>query len=213
MWDSRAVNCQGTAWLRKAQPHQSALRVSALRENWHEITPKVMRLKTPKLFLWRKSSFILSWSQEEKGQNKTWEMTIWGTRVGFWCSGVRARWIKKQNICIDSAEVEMNASCSAHISGVPVCSSWGKRCPDQWPSIRAASDRTDYRARHPIRPDSQVVLNIRPLFLCWLKTHEFHRTTAGNWGPEKKGVGNMQHSVIMYWWYSEESFWYFQLKH
>lgn len=132
---------------------------------------------------------------------------------GFGAVGVRTRWIKKQNICIDSAEVEMNASCSASISGAPVCSSWGKQCPDQWSSIRAASGRTDYRARHPIRPDSQVVLNIRPLFLCWLKTHEFHRTTAGTWEPEKKGMGNMQHSVIISWWYSEENFWYFQLKH
>lgn len=119
----------------------------------------------------------------------------------------------KWNICIDSAEVKMNASCAASISGAPTCSSWERWCPDQWSSIRAASDRTDFSARHTIRPDSQVVLNIRPLFLSWLKTHEFNRTSAGNWGPEEKGTWNMQHLVITFWWYSGESFWYSQLRH
>lgn len=148
-----------------------------------------MRLKTLKFFLGRTSSFIFSWPHEEKGWNKPVEDNLrnWGRVL------VQQEWeqdiLETLNICIESAEVKMNASCSANISGAPTCPSWGKWCPDQWSSIRAARGRTDYRARFTVRPDSQVVLNIRPLLLCRLKPHAFKRTSAGNWEPEKKRNG------------------------
>ena len=168
-----------------------------------------MRLKTVKFFLGRKSSFIFSWPHEEKGWNKPADdLRNWGRVL------VQQEWerdiLKTVNICIGSAEVKMNASCSANISGAPTCSSRGKWCPDQWCSIRAASGRTDYRARLTVRPDSQVVLNIRPLFLCSLKTHEFKRTSAGNWEPEKKRNGEyaaFHDNVLMI---VRESSWYSQ---
>lgn len=136
----------------------------------------------------------LSFSADPKMRRGGVKLRRWQSeqlRQGFSIVGVRARCIFwKWNIRIDSAEIKMSSSCSASISGALTCSSWGKGCPDHWSSIRAASGRSDYRARLTVRPDSQVVLNIRPLFVCCLKTHEFNRTSVGNWDQEKKEMGN-----------------------
>lgn len=96
------------------------------------------------VFLWEENHLSFSVDLMKRRGGINLEMTIWGNEVGFWCSANENKiYFKKLNICIEPADVKMNASCSASISGIPPCSSWGRRCPGQ----EEASGRMDYTAR------------------------------------------------------------------